>query len=448
MNPPLGGKLLTELPLWYTFSKKELELKPGEAVFFVKERIKKFLKGEKWLLTKPHYLGEDEWQKKIIEEIAGHILLRISVSDDPRLLSWFLEMEGDLFDYRFERGSLLEKISIMKSLFGEKNVDLLSSLEVKFRQNVSEKFSLVRPKFTYRWKTQKKEELPRSLSEFVGIHFTEVSEVVGKKRALLYNGFAIGPLFVFRISVKRAFEKKLLSKLEELKQKEIDDFHLLKVIKTIKTDLKKIIHKPTEGTEKVPVGHELYHRTDLFPLCMRDLYGILLNKGHLSHEERLQLGLFLKKLGMSLEQQTKFWYENSVDNIGLNFEEFKNRVGYLIRHMYGLEGSKTDYNCPKCSTIIRSYYCSFAKKSVAELEKIVKKEIPQENVEKDFDVQFNALKESIVWKKPRQACKTFFNLKYDVQIKAIHHPIAYVRKALKITKKKPSHEKKGNLVNA
>ena len=44
-----------------------------------------------------------------------------------------------------------------------------------------------------------------------------------------------------------------------------------------------------------------------FPMCMQNLHQGLRSNHHLKHWGRMQYGLFLKGIGLSLEEALKFW---------------------------------------------------------------------------------------------------------------------------------------------
>lgn len=69
-----------------------------------------------------------------------------------------------------------------------------------------------------------------------------------------------------------------------------------------------------------------------FPLCMRSLHMNLRKNQHLKHFGRLQYTLFLKGIGLSLEDCITFWRQAFR---GFTDDEFNSRYKYNIRHAYG-----------------------------------------------------------------------------------------------------------------
>ena len=73
---------------------------------------------------------------------------------------------------------------------------------------------------------------------------------------------------------------------------------------------------------------------------MRHTYNCLVQDGHLKHSGRMQLGLFLKGVGLSLEEALMFWRRSFFKKTD---DAFQKDYAYNIRHNYGMEGKRADY---------------------------------------------------------------------------------------------------------
>ncbi|XP_072782592.1 DNA primase large subunit isoform X2 [Taeniopygia guttata] len=90
-----------------------------------------------------------------------------------------------------------------------------------------------------------------------------------------------------------------------------------------------------------------------FPLCMRQLHRALRDNHHLRHGGRMQYGLFLKGIGLTLEQALEFWKKEFIRG-KVDADKFDKGYAYSIRHSYGKEGRRTDYTPYSCMKIIMS----------------------------------------------------------------------------------------------
>ncbi len=135
---------------------------------------------------------------------------------------------------------------------------------------------------------------------------------------------------------------------------------------------------------------------------------------------------------MTVEEQLQYWFEKSVDNVNLSFTEFQRTAGYQIRHLYGLEGGKKDYEVPKCSTIATSYFCPFVHLNPDTLVKFSKnnylaqlksRTLSEKQLEKIISQSAN---------NPTQACTQYFQTIFGkYPYRKIVHPLQWSRFAIK-----------------
>ena len=107
---------------------------------------------------------------------------------------------------------------------------------------------------------------------------------------------------------------------------------------------------PLQAVEHVSADDVEGLASSSFPLCMANLQSGLKDKGHLRHGGRMQYGLFLKGVGLSLEDALVFWQAQFTKS--MTADAFLKQYAYNIRHNYGKEGKRVDYTPYSCSKII------------------------------------------------------------------------------------------------
>lgn len=83
---------------------------------------------------------------------------------------------------------------------------------------------------------------------------------------------------------------------------------------------------------------------------MRHIHETLRATHHLKHNCRLQYGLFLKGIGLTLDDALEFWREEFTKLMDHN--KFEKSYSYNIKHSYGKAGGMVNYSPYSCIKII------------------------------------------------------------------------------------------------
>jgi DNA primase large subunit len=193
-----------------------------------------------------------------------------------------------------------------------------------------------------------------SADNFYLANFEEGNDLVAKRSVLVVGGFIIVHRTQLISLILARFKSQLHAALDRL-------FHALPVV-TQDERLEPIIKAVSRGHLDVgykkalqtgdrvtPADLDMVSKVNM-PLCMRTLHEALRSNHHLKHQGRLQYGLFLKGVGLTLEESLELWKSEFSRAPGaVNFDS---HYAYSIRHNYGKEGRKTDYNPYSCAKII------------------------------------------------------------------------------------------------
>jgi DNA primase large subunit len=88
------------------------------------------------------------------------------------------------------------------------------------------------------------------------------------------------------------------------------------------------------------------------PLCMSNMFSKLVETHHLKHKGRNQLGLFLKGIGLTVEESYAVWRGNFTKDPAMTAEKWTKEYAYGIRYNYGLEGKRVNWSPHSCMKII------------------------------------------------------------------------------------------------
>jgi len=102
---------------------------------------------------------------------------------------------------------------------------------------------------------------------------------------------------------------------------------------------------------------ELMNNKNVLPPCMLFSLKSLFVNHRLAHDPRYRLTLFLKDIGIPLEQTLSLFKEeyskcgNSGSTCTHNWDQHNKKIEYNIRHTYGTMGSKKNYSMTSCTLI-------------------------------------------------------------------------------------------------
>ncbi|OQS07199.1 DNA primase [Thraustotheca clavata] len=280
------------------------------------------------------------------DEIS-HFILRMAFCHSEELRRWFLTQESSLFKHRLDQASRDEKMNFMK-----KN-------RLVYDQVDTEEFAELKQQLTavhLANKTSVKEALNMP-DVYVKVPFTEAIDLIGQRKVFLKCGVAYVP-FDHLVTILFARFRSTLSKQLAIAFRKFNgsaaarDDRLLPVLK----NLAKHHIGPDYGTVPQASGNAITPEmidglaATAMPLCMKTLHNAMKTQSHLKHGGRMQYGLFLKGIGLQMDDAITFW--RNVFCKKMNVDEFNKKYAYNIRHNYGKEGKRKDYTPFNCVKII------------------------------------------------------------------------------------------------
>lgn len=296
---------------------------------------------ELWKLHMRHPQASEVVNKDVI----SHFVLRLVYCRTEELRKWFLSMETTLFRYRFRS----ESAEAQRALMAEFHLPYKTVSSTEY-ENVKDQLAQVARSVG--------QSLSGVDSIFIKVPFEEVPDLVASRRVFIRKGHAyVGMSQVVSLVVTQF--RSLLSKALVLTNRkwtsmirEQEKDRLTPIIESLSSSyLGPDYSQPKEFTEVSLKDIDQVAKSS-FPLCMRHLFEKLREDHHLKHGGRMQLGLFLKGVGLKLDDALTFWKAEFSRKVGP--ERFDKEYAYGIRHNYGKEGKRTDYTPYSCQKIISS----------------------------------------------------------------------------------------------
>lgn len=276
----------------------------------------------------------------------SHFILRLAFSGTEDLRRRFARIETMLFKLRLEEDDGREKRAFVESL--NLNWDVVTAEE---KRTLGEALLGATPGV-------------RRLDDenWFKVDWIRVPELVEHRRVLIRKGKAYVPLKEQTSMISTEFTSRLDKGLEltsrQLPRLDEDDR-----LSPILDHLSKNFTTPDAGfseSDSSLAGASINSSnidslSQHFPLCMKHLHNTLRQNSHLKHFGRLQYTLFLKGIGLSLDDCLVFWRQSFKK---ITDDTFNKEYRYNVRHVYGDVGGDANrrgrgyspYSCQKILT--------------------------------------------------------------------------------------------------
>ncbi|XP_043202727.1 DNA primase large subunit-like [Amphibalanus amphitrite] len=348
----------------------------------------------------------------------SHFILRLAYCRTEELRAWFIQHEVEMFRLRFQSQRTMDP-DVGKFLAD--NGIHLNEVEAAERDRLRE--PLVNG-------TARVTADTLELTQWYTVPFVEALDLVRGRRVFLRAGMAYIPArdlgsivaakFRAHLQHALAMSRRLLPEVEEDSR-----------LKSMLNDFDKrytgrdYSAKGDDNTVTPEMIDDLSRQS--FPPCMRELHERLRANHKLFHGGRQQYGLFLKAVGMSLDNAIIFWREEFtkvMDN-----DKFHKQYLYNIRHNYGQEGKRASYSAMPCSKILMSGSndsgCPFKHYDRDHLGKM----LSAHGIDKTGSSEIFELTER---SQPQLACQKYWELVHRTPFEgAMQHPNQYYEESRK-----------------
>lgn len=289
---------------------------------------------------------DSDWETQTRKDEASHFLLRLALCEKSEYRSWLLATEVDLFSTRLQGTGVQFALRAIQRVNGPKVTEISREELNRFKMKLDS---------VARGPNRQRDNLDHSYYKVV---FEEVPSLVRHRRVFLHEGYAFVPARNVMDIVIFHFRTKLGEALETaMKARSVadNDVRMKSILKTIENRFTASddAAKPFDATAAIDriSLNELNSSIDTMPLCMRNMLQKLRENHHLRYAARIQLGVFLKGCGLTMDESLRFWkVEFSKGNI--SGDKFDKEYAYSIRHHYGKEGKRRNLTPFACIRII------------------------------------------------------------------------------------------------
>ncbi|KUJ10968.1 DNA primase, large subunit [Mollisia scopiformis] len=370
---------------------------------------------QKYLPLASSSSGSSTLQAERQKDHYSHFILRLAFASTEDLRRRFSRVESMLFRLRFQADDLKDRQAFVESL----NLD--------WETVSSEERAMYAPQLQAAGGGY-----PKNIEEesFFKVDWERVPELVENRRVFLNAGMAYVPgreqlsmvvaEFTSRLDKALELTSRALPRLDE-------DDRLTPILNHLSQNFTTPDANYSNSTTALPGADISARNVDAlsasFPLCMQHLHRSLRRDAHLKHYGRLQYTLFLKGIGLNLEECLVFWrssFSKITDDV------FNKEYRYNVRHAYGDVGGDSNrrgngYSPFSCQKILtehppgpgEAHGCPYRHFSVDNLTALL-----QQVGVKDHEV-LRGVKEDKEKMKYHLACNRVFDYVHKQEIKKV-----------------------------
>jgi DNA primase large subunit len=350
----------------------------------------------------------------------SHFILRLAYCKSEELRRWFLTHECELFRYRFE----LEKNETILKFLKENNMEY-HPIDRETKMELAPKLVACGFRLNH-------DDV--MATDYFKVDFEQAVELVKQRKVYLQKGSAYIPKSEILTIIVGAFRAKLSAALtatsKALPNLEEDSRLLPMLANLSKQYLGNDYAAGGKSQNVVSAAAIPGLAEESFPMCMRHSHDALTANHHLKHGARMQYGLFLKGIGLTLEEALMFWRSEFCKS--MPGDKFEKNYSYNIRHNYGKEGKRQDYTPYSCMKIIMSsapatgdaHGCPFRHFDPGNLElQMMQYKVPKKGIKEVLNMVQN--------QHYQLACIKYFEATHDTENVdlALSHPNQYFEKS-------------------
>jgi DNA primase large subunit len=293
------------------------------------------------------------------EDLISHLLCRFALCMSERWRDWLVRTERVLLMARIKMEMAKSPFSFLVDLMKRNGLPCAPLTEKQLADPMLQEYLDYR-----RVRADGARESEGRAENYYGVPLSLATRLIKKRSVLCRAGQAI----LFRDQVQEVFLTVFCARLNRglhsaylarVKQQPLEEETTkATVMSMLEAFLEQFIADPTDTLQQgvagaVKAGDVQRLAQTHFPPCMRMIDTHLRREGHLKHHGRFTYGLFLKAIGLSLEDSMELFATLMKVKGGGSVEAFaKTAYGYNVRHNYGMEGKKTSYSSASCATIL------------------------------------------------------------------------------------------------